>query len=170
MDKIQKLNLALNTIKAVYGDRVARRSQVPLMNHITEGLQILDMIGAPWVVKQAYCLHPILQSDDDFRRDKAGVIPMELIDAAILAMEYRWVANSYLSNKKVSDFVGFSCDEVREMLIADKVQNYKDFLIHHKATHPRSQELDEYFNNWFELLEISYNTIMSDLETYTAPR
>lgn len=170
MDESQKFILALKTIEAVYGGRVANRSQVPLMNHIIEGLQILDLIEAPWVVKQAYCLHPILQSDEDFLRDKVDVIPMELINAAILVMEYRRVANSYLSNKKVTDFVGFSCGEVREMLIADKVQNYKDFLINHKATHPRSQELDEYFNNWFRLLEIDYNKIMNDLELYLAPK
>lgn|ERR1044072_4902733 len=160
------VNLAFTTIKSFYGDQVAKRSQVPLMNHIVEGLTILDILDADFVTKAAYCLHPMLQSDKDFLENKINSIPSSLIDAAILAMEYRRVANSYLSKDKITDFIGFSCQEVKNMLIADKVQNYKDFLLYHKATHPRSQELDEYFNNWFELLEISYNTIMSDLEEY----
>ena len=75
-------------------------------------------------------------------------------------MEYRRVANSYLSHDVPEDFVGFSCEEVKQMLIADKVQNYKDFLIYHSETHPRKEELDFYFNKWFEFLEIDYNEIV----------
>lgn len=41
------------------------------------------------------------------------------------------------------------------MLIADKVQNYKDFEIYHKSTHPRSKELDQYFKNWLQKLNIN---------------
>lgn len=43
---------------------------------------------------------------------------------------------------------------VNVMLCADKIQNYKDFLLYHKNTHPRAKELDEYFNNWFKALKI----------------
>jgi len=150
------VQLAFTTIKSHYGDDVAKRSQVPLINHIIEGLYVLDVIDADFITKAAYCLHPILQSDKDFVSHKVNTIPASLIDAAILAMEYRRVANSYLSRNKISYFVGFSCIEVKQMLIADKVQNYKDFLTYHKATHERSQELDEYFNNWFNLLGINY--------------
>ena len=46
--------------------------------------------------------------------------------------------------------------EVRDMLIADKIQNYKDFLFYHKGTHPRSRELEEYFKNWFGILGIDF--------------
>ena len=41
------------------------------------------------------------------------------------------------------------------MLRADKVQNYKDFLSHHKGSHPRSHELDQYFHNWLARLDLS---------------
>jgi hypothetical protein len=154
------VKLAFDLIKSVYGDNVAKRSQVPLIKHIIEGLYVLDALGSNDVTKAAYCLHPILQSDYDFVNYKSGFIPTALIDAAILAMEYRRVANSYLSKDNIENFVGFSCHEVKEMLIADKIQNYKDFLKYHKATHERSKELDEYFNNWFKLLQIDYEEMV----------
>ena len=40
------------------------------------------------------------------------------------------------------------------MLIADKIQNRKDFELYHKETHPRSAELDKYFRNWLQKLNI----------------
>ncbi len=148
---------AYSKIKDFYGDQVAKRSQVPLINHIEEGLRILDYLGSSDVVKDAYCLHPILQSDEAFLKNKEqdfSGIPTESI---ILAMEYRRVANSYLSKDKVEDFVGFSCEEVKQMLVADKTQNYKDFMLFHYGKHERSSELYEYFHNWFKLLDIKYD-------------
>lgn len=150
---------ALELIEKYYGDRTTERSKVPFINHIHEGLKILDHIKANHITKGAYCLHPMLQSDEAFNIYKY-LIPEDLISEAILAMEYRRVANSYLSKGKCTDFVGFSCSEVKDMLIADKVQNYKDFLIFHRSTHERADELDEYFNNWFKLLDIDFHTIV----------
>jgi hypothetical protein len=82
-------------------------------------------------------------------------------------MEYRNIANASLS-----DIVGYDgsvigdhwecklkrpikkspIGPVNAMLIADKVQNYKDFITYHKDTHPRSVELDFYFKSWLETL------------------
>ena len=152
-------SVSYQIIKGHYGDRVAERSQVPLMNHIDEGLVILGKLGASEHTKDAYCLHPIFQSSDDFRKHRKGEyegVPAQVI---ILAMEYRRVANSYLSKGKrsrVSSFLGFSCPEIKQMLIADKVQNYRDFMEHHHGVHGKSDELQEYFTNWFKLLAIGY--------------
>ena len=41
------------------------------------------------------------------------------------------------------------------MLVADKVQNYKDFLIHHRATHPNADRLEAYFRQWLQRLGVS---------------
>jgi hypothetical protein len=48
-------------IKAYYGDRKAKRSGTPLIQHIDDGLVILDAIGAAYCARAAYCLHPIFQ-------------------------------------------------------------------------------------------------------------
>ena len=52
------------------------------------------------------------------------------------------------------------------MLIADKIQNRKDFQLYHLGTHTRSEQLDQYFKNWLEKLEVSedfYNETKSFL-------
>lgn len=167
-----KQSLEYNFISREYGDRVAKRSQVPLINHINEGLIVLDYIGASEGAKRAFCLHPLFQSDADLEQNYHR---SEFIDPYImmLTMEYRSVANEFLSNKmdddslqEVLDAYGVSgldegfvrlspLPEVNDMLIADKVQNYKDFVTYHRKTHARSKELDDYFNIWLEALKVT---------------
>jgi len=148
---------AYRLIQKYYGDERTQRTGIPLIYHIDEGGEILNSLGSTDIVKDAYYLHPLFQSDADFNSNK--VMDLEGIDleSIILAIEYRRVANSYLSNMKMSEFVGFSCEEVKQMLIADKIQNYKDFMNHHYGIHKRSDELYKYFHNWFNLLEINYS-------------
>lgn len=155
------LEKAYHLIKEYYGTRRAARSQVLLIQHIEEGLQLLQALGANETTQAAYCLHPFLQSDEDFVAHKESLL-LEPINAAVLllTMEYRRVANSYLSTNKKEEFVGFSCPEVRLMLLADKVQNYKDFCQYHKGIHPKTALLEEYFHNWFDLLQIDYEEFL----------
>lgn len=149
-----KNNKAYIKIKEHYGNMVAKRSQVPLINHIDEGLEILNKLEADIHTKEAYCLHPLFQNDEDLRsnmyEDLSGISTASII----LAMEYRWIANSYLSTGKPEDLVPFTSTSIQQMLYADKVQNEKDFAIHHEGKHPRSKELREYFDNWFKILNI----------------
>lgn len=145
---------AYQKISSYYGDKKTARSNVKLINHIDEGLEILDTLGTNQETKDAYCLHPILQSDEDFKNNFMGDFEGISPSAIILAVEYRRVANSYLSTMDVSDFVGFTCPQIRDMLLADKVQNEKDFALYHEGSHPRSKELREYFDTWFKLLSI----------------
>jgi hypothetical protein len=146
-------------ISDFYGDKKANRSGVYLMNHIDEGIKILNDIGASEWAKRAYAIHPIFQSDDALSELNLDFINFRTISSLsiINVMEYRSVANEYLSKREI-----LSIDEIRlsplkdvnDMLIADKVQNYKDFELYHKQTHERSKELDEYFNNWLKRLNI----------------
>lgn len=71
------------------------------------------------------------------------------------AMEYRRIANSYLSKNRPEERIPCSIKVVNEMLIADKVQNYTDFQEYHFGRHERSAELDTYFKNWLAVLGIS---------------
>jgi hypothetical protein len=48
--------------------------------------------------------------------------------------------------------------EVNDMLIADKVQNRKDYITHHQCTHPHTMQLDLYFDVWLRALNISEKT------------
>lgn len=146
------MSKAYDLIKSYYGDKTTERSKVPLINHIDEGIGILKSIGADEDTIDAYCLHPILQSDDSFKSNYTMDFSGVPTSALLLAMEYRRVANSYLSFNKKEDFVGFTNLKIKHMLYADKVQNEKDFKLYHEGTHPRSKELREYFNNWFDLL------------------
>lgn len=142
-----------------YNTRVAKRSQVPLINHIHEGIDVLMYINAPLVVMQAYCLHPIFQSNDDLAYSHQWVCEeVEGLNmyAVLLAMEYRNIANQYLSHRSINSIDDIELGPlpgIRQMLIADKIQNYKDFLIYHKDTHERAAELDEYFKNWLAKLD-----------------
>ena len=140
-----------------YGDKCAKRSGVPLINHINEGLVVLTAIGAVESTKKAFCLHPLFQADADLQENyymASFVEPYVLL----LTMEYRNIANAYLSDKidtdqelKLSPLL-----EVNEMLIADKVQNLKDFTTYHYGKHPRSNELDRYFTKWLEALGVTF--------------
>ena len=144
-------------ISDFYGDGIANRSGVKLMNHINEGLYILDKIGASDVAKRAYCLHPIVQGDE-YLRDNKHLLKNIDSDVIIASIEYRSVANEYLSKRNIN-----SLDEIRlsplkdvnDMLIADKIQNRKDFELYHLGKHERSSQLDQYIKNWFERLNIT---------------
>lgn len=147
-------------IARAYGDRRARRSQVPLIAHIHEGLAILDAIGASDAAKRAFCLHPLLQDDDSYAANLPRAHELTTDPHVLaLALEYRRVANAALSHR---DYTGGALDielspmpEVNDMLIADKVQNRKDFVLHHLDRHPRSAALDRYFRLWLDRLGVS---------------
>lgn len=143
------------TISRFYGTQRAVRSQVPLMNHIDEGLDILIEQGASTRAQKAFCLHPIVQNDED--------VDATWSDAYLLAVEYRNRANAYLCRpdtdyvstpKDVYELVGPMSQDCALMLLADKRQNQKDFIRYHRGTHARSAELDRYFNIWLSYLHL----------------
>lgn len=99
-------------IQAFYGDRRAKRSQVPLMNHIDEGLLVLDAIQAHGIAKQAWCLHPIVQDpchdqlmcislgENGLSRSSGPLVSMPGYG---LARQYAQVANAYLCKAQTDD-------------------------------------------------------------------
>lgn len=149
-------------VSAFYGDRRAARSGVHYMHHIDEGLAVLRALGATDRAWRAWCLHPLVQPDDCLAVWYPRVA--EITDdprVLTLALEYRNIANAYLSHRVVSspDEIALGpLPEVADMLRADKVQNYKDFLLHHRDTHPRRAALDRYFRLWLARLGLSDET------------
>lgn len=156
-------------IRDFYGDRRAERSGVPLIQHIDEGLELLDRLGATDNAKHAYCLHPLFQGDADLARNISRVSGFDQYLVA-LVFEYRNVANAYLSHRHLTriDEIALSpLLEVNDMLRADKLQNFKDFITYHAQTHPRAQELMAYFSNWFKRLNI-YDYAFSFIKNHGA--
>ena len=159
---LDDLDIPLQMISEYYMDDRAKRSKVPKMNHIWEGLAILNFLQTenpdnPRVdAMAAFCIHPLIQADADFKENFTWVA--KNVDSYImgLAVEYRSVANEYLSHREIRDIREIrlsASSEVNDMLIADKVQNYKDFMKYRYGTHPRSAELDQYFKNWITKLD-----------------
>jgi len=149
-------------IEGFYGDGRARRSGVCFMNHIDEGLFVLRRLNASESTRRAWCLHPIVQGDADLARAfQGGVLAGFASEVVVLAMEYRNIANRFLS--PMGEHPGYAdpgrisrspLTAVDQMLIADKVQNYKDFREHHQASHPRAARLERYFQQWLAALGV----------------
>ncbi len=148
---------ALTRIEEFYGNRTAARSQVPLINHIHEGIKIMERRGVVNRIIAAYCLHPLFQDDSSLLLNHAELVKLDPI-TIVLILEYRRAANAYLLEHYMqgsSRPIRSPLAAVNEMLIADKVQNYKDFVRWHKATHPYAFELERYFIHWLEALHIA---------------
>lgn len=158
--------LEYTLIEQHYGDRTAERSGIPLINHIREGLEVLRQYSAWPTTMQAFCLHPLIQADKDYATNYEFLANHQGVNGAALqlAVEYRNAANAYLCKPETDDWdidriraeIKFSHihPQVRKMLIADKVQNMKDFLFAHRDTHPRSEQLTKYFQNWLKILGV----------------
>ncbi len=90
-------------------------------------------------------------------------------------MEYRRVANSYLSTKTVrkpTDIELSPIESVNQMLVADKVQNRKDFVAklyksENRDSYDRASErYIEYFDSWLAALNVTpadYEALASEL-------
>lgn len=155
-------------ISDFYNDKITNRSGVKFMNHIDEGLYILEKIGSSEIAKRAYCLHPIVQDDKSLSENKYLLKNIDT-DVIIASIEYRSVANEYLSKREISSLSEIRLSplkDVNDMLIADKIQNRKDFELYHLGKHERSVELDSYFKKWLERLNITeefYQEIKNEL-------
>ena len=110
------------------------------------------------IVQQAFALHPLVQPDEELQKHfelLAGCDPI----AVALAMEYRWVANNGVRRVVANNGWKITLSifpVINQMLVADKVQNRKDFL----ATFDRNDsanfiELNRYFDAWLYALNVT---------------
>ncbi len=158
-DVMSQLVKEYDTIDAHYGDRRAERSGILYMQHIDEGCAILKHMGCDLDTIDAFCYHPIVQSDadllDTIRFSRYPVKSKTLT----LALEYRQFANAYLAHRKIesiSEFQLSPLSQVNQMLVADKIQNFKDLQLHNRGHH-NFEGLTKYFENWHEKLGIRPN-------------
>lgn len=152
-------------IKSHYGNQRSNRTNQPLIKHIDEGLDILWSLEAHIETCRAFALHPLLQADDTLiAYYNQGQIrtPPEVI---LLAMEYRNVANRFLpKHMETRELVLSPIEEVNQMLIADKIQNYRDFI---KYKPECKYNMDTYFKLWLTALSTTDSWPQgSDLDYY----
>lgn len=149
-------------IRDFYGDTVAERSQVPLINHIREGVLLLEKWGCSDLETRAFCIHPLVQNNIPIVYNSNKPISM---GAFSLAEEYRDKANAYLCRPdsdhindilELAEILQHMSKPCAWMLLADKVQNQKDFRKYHWFTHERGYQLEKYFNLWIETLLAYY--------------
>lgn len=145
---------AYQLISEFYGDRRATRSNVPMINHINEGLKILNALNCCEDTKQAYAIHPIVQNGKDLANNYENIQHLNG-KTLIFVTEYRRTANAWLCGMHRPTNPLSPLHQVNQMLIADKVQNRKDFEIYHKNTHKNSEELTQYFNDWLNILGVT---------------
>lgn len=173
------MKTTLNLIEDFYRDRRAERTKVPLINHIYEGLEIMESLDASKLSKEAYCIHPMLQDTSALIENINYCFDNVNPHAVKLAIKYRLAANAFLC-KPITDVYTkeaiinlmnslelFSNQDLKDALIADKIQNRKDFLLYHYGTHPRSDELNEYFIKWLDILDVKNIDIMKDKKIVT---
>lgn len=135
----------------------ANRSGVSYMNHIIEGAYFLtEVMPTSDEFVEAFLVHPIFQDPD---------IPVEIIQLYVdkfelstavvcAALQYRKAANSFLPKDVYTGRqppVIFD-QGIKFMLIADKIQNLKDFLKYFDKTSPRYKPLQTYFETWLAVL------------------
>lgn len=131
---------------------------VPYMAHVDLGLGVLHELGADHNTKAAFCLHGLFQSDDallsSFAHGRHLGFDPEVI---MLTLEYRNIANQWLRTKGWSSRrpPAIPLPQVRQMLIADKVQNYYN-LMTGNPDHADYLELENYFRLWLDYLGVKY--------------
>lgn len=146
---------AYSLISEEYKNKFSNRGKIPYINHIYQGLGILKLLNSDLDTKKAFCYHPIIQSGKT----------LDVNDYAVtLANDYSKIANKFLrSEYKKYDLYDIKelqgelvyQSEVREMLIADKIQNYHSFM-KNRMFFAEKDDIKEYFLWWFDVLKISH--------------
>jgi hypothetical protein len=152
------------TSKALLSGQFSKRTKVDYFEHIREGVKILKIIEPAktpetLAIQQAFCLHPLIQSDEEFQRNYR-LLQSFRQEVVILTMEYRWVANQGIRSivKNNGWTVKLSClESVNKMLVSDKIQNRKLFLSNYPKENEDYSDIDTYFKVWLNALGITEN-------------
>lgn len=160
---------AMFLIKEFYANRTTKRHAIPLMDHIEHGVKVLKELGASDAATAAFALHPMFQDDEALQENELVLHALDPFVVA-LVMEYRNIANQGLRGKTPPSEISIPLVEVRQMLIADKVQNRYSFLKYHKNTHPHAAVLNDYFDAWLAALGVDAARYESLVATFNEPQ
>lgn len=158
-------------IEEFYKDKATSKG-IPYINHIDEGVGHLENLHVSDVIINAFILHPFVQCVNLKGTYKDCLLTEKELEKHINIFEikpeiayelllYRKFANSYLCRPETDDYTIIEAyEDVEElakyqntirMLIADKLQNFKDFLLY-RQDHPRAKQLTTYFTYWLSIL------------------
>lgn len=158
-------------ISEFYAGKSAKRSGRPYMAHIDEGLSFMSSKLMTVASMKAYCLHPLFQADEDLANFSDMVKRLSWVFdnyVLMLVMEYRNCANRYTGSIYNSELYSYMepelspLPEVNDMLRADKVQNFSDYLKYHYEKTPvkkYSKPLKGYFEMWLDRLDVTYRVV-----------
>jgi len=153
--KTAEYKLITDHYRGEYADRSGRHK----MEHIKEGCRLLVGWQRPDVEHQAFCLHPLVETEG---------FTYERKHSYILAAEMMKFATAYLCRPETDDityrgsrtylfkYLGPMSEACAWLLLADKVQNRSDFMKYHAFTHARADMLIRYFDLWIQTLHTYY--------------
>jgi hypothetical protein len=151
--------------KGQLAGKSAKRSGVPYFTHVKEGLHILSLLPHMGIfdvdifTEKAYCLHAVSQNDADLMEFYGNFHRFSSTSIGY-AMEYRNVANrslrtSFKKEFNYTEIILSPIPQVNYMLIADKIQNRKDFLKYYPYPGEHWDSINHYFNMWMKRLDVS---------------
>ena len=172
MNKSQsRVHKYYNVIKKFYKGKETSKG-IPYINHIDEGVGHLENLHVSDVVINAFILHPFVQCVNLKGTYKDCLLTEKELEKHINIFEiepeiafelllYRKYVNSYLCREATDNYnINDAFEDVKgltkypntvKMLIADKLQNFKDFLLY-RQDHPRKEHLNNYFTIWLNIL------------------
>ena len=160
-----------NVISEFYKGKATSKG-IPYINHIDEGVGHLENLHVSDVLINAFILHPFVQCVNLKGTYKDCLLTEKELEKHINIFEikpeiayelllYRKFANSYLCRPETDGYsIVEAYEDIKElqnyqgtirMLIADKLQNFKDFLLY-RQDHPRVKQLTTYFTYWLNIL------------------
>lgn len=149
-------------ISRYYGATTTKRTKLPWINHIIEGVVLIHQLNGSEPAADAFCWHPLIQSDDTYLETLAEIQRYYNLntsgDALINALGYRDAANRWLRGVVTKDNQPkkHPLEDVNIMLMADKIQNRKDFEANEKLFSVEdASSLHYYFDCWFTTLGIT---------------
>lgn len=149
-------------ISRYYGAAKTRRTRLPLINHIVEGVVLIHQLGGSPGVADAFCWHPLIQSDATYVDALTEIRRYYNLNTngqvLVNVLGYRDAANRWLRGSVSEDNQPkqHPLADVNIMLMADKIQNRKDFENNEaQFTAEHVSSLHYYFDSWFSVLGIS---------------
>lgn len=140
-----------NYMKDLFSTSVSKRTKDLSTNPMEEGLAILNILESNHITKKAYCIHQLFHNDESLERSWDGNrFPNCDIKSMLLAMEFRTL---YKSKPNRNGIIKLSpIKEVNEMMLAYKMQQYKNFEINGRGQTDNDELVESSFKNWIKQL------------------